>query len=249
MANLMVEYLWMLQVRKYTMTNIVMLHGLFGCPDDWSLMPDLLYEYRIFVPQLPINTQHIRNDFSFDVLTDFVFNFFNNAGIDKAVLIGNSLGGQIAIDFCLKHHDMVDKLVLVGSAGLHEGSLVASKYPRRSLAMVREKTEEIFYDNKYVTDELVCKIHKVLNDRRYLRFLLKITKATRNRNMKDEIGLLDIPTLIIWGENDIITNVCVAEEFHRGIMNSKLFFIPSCGHVPQIEKPKEFAEILREFLP
>lgn len=238
--------------------NIVMLHGLFGSPENWRLVcermvatatrMDLLHARTFFVPQLPINTQHIREDFSLDLLTDFLLNYFEQRDLDNVVLMGNSLGGQVAIDFCLKYPERVKNLVLTGSAGLHEGSLIASKYPRRSWEMIREKTEEVFYDRKHATDELICQTYDMINDRKYLRFLLKIAKATRNKNLKDDIKLLDLPTLIIWGENDLVTKPCVAEEFHKGIKGSKLFFIPECGHSPQIEKPEEFVEILEGFL-
>jgi pimeloyl-ACP methyl ester carboxylesterase len=57
-----------------------------------------------------------------------------------------------------------------------------------------------------------------------------------------------MPTLIIWGRNDIITPPFVAKEFHEGIPNARLAFIEECGHAPPIEQPDEFARLMREFL-
>lgn len=85
----------------------------------------------------------------------------------------------------------------------------------------------------------------MLTDRRYVRFLIRVAKATRDRNMKDELDQLTMPTLIIWGRDDLITPPFVAEEFQQGIPNARLVFLDQCGHAPPIEQPRQFARVMR----
>ena len=233
-------------------TSVVFLHGLFGSPDNWrSIMDDLADHYRFFALQLPIDPDGNRCHTTFESisqLTDYVERFFDEQGLDQAVLCGNSLGGQVAIDFCLRHPDRVQGLVLAGSAGLFERSLSAGKGPRLCRKLVREQACGIFHDPAHVTDELIDDVYSMLADRKYRRFLLRVAKATRNRYMLDELEDVNVPTLVIWGRNDTITPPFVAEQFQEKIPHAELAFIDECGHAPPIEQPEEFARLLHGYL-
>lgn len=231
---------------------VVLLHGLFGSPENWrETMKGLGSRYRLLAPQFPIDHRADRrySDFrSLEQLTDFVERFFDQMGLDRAALCGNSLGGQVAVDFCLRDPERVNRLVITGSAGLFERSLSGGERPRVCREKVRSMATEIFYDAKHVTDKLVDDVLQMLSDRKYLRFLLRVAKATRDRNMKEELWQVKLPTLIIWGKDDVITPPSVAEEFQEGIPNAQLVFIDECGHAPPIEQPSMFSRILGEFL-
>jgi len=233
-------------------TPVVLLHGLFGSPENWrAIMEDLADQCRLLAPQFPIDYQAHRRHTDFraiDQLTDFVEMFFDQMKLVSAVLCGNSLGGQVAVDFCLRDPDRVDRLVITGSAGLFERSLSDGQRPQVNREIVRQRASEIFYDRKHVTDQLVEDVFKMLSDRKYVRFLIRVAKATRNRNMKEELWQLKLPTLIVWGRNDLITPPYVAEEFQEGIPDAQLVFIDRCGHAPPIERPLEFSRIFKEFL-
>lgn len=231
---------------------VVLLHGLFGGPHNWrTIMEDLADHYRFLALQLPIDHQGDRRHTSFrslGQLTDYVERFFDELALDSAVLCGNSLGGQVAIDLCLRQPERVEKLILSGSAGLFERSLAGGKRPRLSRSLIREQACGIFHDPVHVTDELVEDIYSMLADRQYRRFLLRVAKATRDRYMLDELAKMDVPTLIIWGRNDTITPPFVAQQFCEKIGRAELAFIDECGHSPPIEQPKEFARLLHAFL-
>jgi pimeloyl-ACP methyl ester carboxylesterase len=232
--------------------SVVLLHGLFGGPDNWSsVMEELADHYQFHALQLPIDPHEDRRHTAFrsiGQLTDHVERFFDEKGIDQAVLCGNSLGGQIAIDFCLRHPHRAQGLILVGSAGLFEHSLSGGKRIRHCRSMVREQACGIFHDPNHVTDELVEDVYSMLEDRQYRRFLLKVSKATRDRYMLEELADVNVPTMIIWGRNDTITPPFVAEQFHEHLPHAQLTFIDQCGHAPPIEQPKEFARLLHVFL-
>jgi pimeloyl-ACP methyl ester carboxylesterase len=214
-------------------------------------MEPLADEYRFLALQFPIDHSPDRHGPQFQSiaqLTEYVGDFFDMVGLDRAVLCGNSLGGQVAIDFCLDHPGRVERLVLTGSAGLFENNLGSGRTLRATREMVRQQAHEIFYDPRHVTDELVEEVYQVLCDRRYARFLIRVAKATRNRDMRAELTRLDVPTLIVWGRDDRITPPFVAEEFCRGIAGAELVFLDQCGHAPPIEQPEAFSRALRRFL-
>ncbi len=231
---------------------VVMLHGLFGSPSNWlSIMRDLADHYRFLALQMPIEHDHTRRHTSFDSLgqlTDHVAHFFDEMQLDRAVLCGNSLGGQVALDFCLQRPEQVERLILCGSAGLFERNLGGGRPPRLCRNYIREQACEIFYDSRHVTDELVSDILGMLSDRSYRRFLLKVAKSTRDRYMLDELSKVLVPTMIIWGRDDAITPPFVAEQFLQHITRAELAFIDRCGHAPPIEQPSEFARLLHSFL-
>ncbi len=231
---------------------VVLLHGLFGRPDDWRpVMEDLADDYRFLAVQLPIDHNGKRRHQSFrslDQLTDHVARFFDEMALDRAVLCGNSLGGQLAIDYCLRHPERVEKLVLAGSAGLYERNLSGGKLGRLNRGVVRTQACEIFHDPVHVTEEVVEEVYTMLADRQYRRFVLRVAKATRDRQMLRELADVRVPTMIIWGRNDTITPPFVADQFCANIPRAELAFIDQCGHAPPIEQPKQFAHLLHAFL-
>jgi 2-hydroxy-6-oxonona-2,4-dienedioate hydrolase len=231
---------------------VVLLHGLFGSPSNWqSIMHDLGHLYRFLALQLPIEFGTERRHTSFESLgqlTDHVVRFYDEMGLDSAVLCGNSLGGQIALDFYLRHPERVERLVLCGSAGLFERNLSGGQHPRLCRRFVRAQACEIFYDPMHVSEELVDDVYAMLCDRGYRRFLLKVAKATRDRYMLEELANVKVPTLIVWGRDDAITPPFVAEQFCDHISSAELVYIDRCGHAPPIERPDEFARVLHDFL-
>jgi len=233
-------------------TPVVLLHGLFGSPENWTrIMEDLADDYYFFAVQFPIDHGGDRCHRKFsgvEQLTDYVEELIDELQLDKIILCGNSLGGQVAVDYSLRHPDKVDRLIITGSAGLFERSLNDGKRPQIDRETIRQRAAEIFYDERHCTEEIVEDVYRMLHDRRFARFLIRVAKATRDRNMKEELSRVHMPTLIIWGRNDIITPPFVAEEFHEGIPNAQLAYIDQCGHAPPIEQPDEFARLMREFL-
>lgn len=238
---------------KSSPTAVVFLHGLFGSPDNWRpILEALADEYYCLAPQLPIDPRPHRRpqDFrSIHQLTDFVASFWEEVGLGRAVLCGNSLGGQVAIDFCRRYPERAERLVLTGSAGLFERNLSGGKLPKVTREFIREKAREIFYDpDPIVTDEKVADVQRMLSDRQYVRFLLRVAKATRNYNVRADLSKLRLPTLVLWGQDDRITPPSVAREFYEHLPHARLVFLERCGHSPPLERPQAFSRALRAFL-
>ena len=231
---------------------VVLIHGLFGQPSNWNgILEALADRYWLHAPQLPIAYQpgNQAKDFdAFQVLTESVVDYMDACGIERATVGGNSLGGQVAIDLCLRHPERAERLVLAGSAGLFERDLGSNGMPRVDREWIRAKATEVFYEPGHLTEAMVDQLEEMLRDRAYRRFMLRVAKATRAYNVRAELGRLTLPTLIVWGEADQITPPEVAEEFAHALSNARLVFLPNCGHAPPIEQPEPFSRILREFL-
>jgi pimeloyl-ACP methyl ester carboxylesterase len=233
--------------------TVVFIHGLFGSPQHWRpMMVDLADRYRVFAPQLPIDRHPGRRKTGvrkIEEISDYVEKLLEDSGIKRFVMCGNSLGGLVAIDMCLRHPERAAGLVLAGSAGLYERSLTNGARPRPTREFVRATASDILYNKKMITDQLVDDWYQDLTDRDYIRFVLRLARATRDRNIKEELDKLKLPALMIWGRNDAVTPPSVAKVFHNRIVDSQLRFIDNCGHAPNLEQPAAFSLMLQEFLP
>jgi pimeloyl-ACP methyl ester carboxylesterase len=227
---------------------MLLLHGLFGALSNWEgVVNHFSKTHRVMIPMLPIYEMPIRQA-GLEGLTDFTHAFIQLMGLDNMIVMGNSLGGHIALIYTLRHPERVDKLVLTGSSGLFENSM-GSSFPRRgSYDFIKTKVAYTFYDPAVATDEFVDEIFKITTSIPKCMRIVAIAKSAQRNNMAEEITAIDKPTLLIWGLNDTITPPMVAYEFHRLLKNSKLKFIDKCCHAPMMERPEEFNRILDEFL-
>ena len=163
-------------------------------------------------------------------------------------MFGNSLGGHISLVFARDYPKMVEGLVLTGSSGLYENSM-GDTFPRRGdYDYIRKKTEEVFFDPKMATKDLVDTVFKIANDRNSVIRLLTMAKSAIRHNMSNDIPHLDFPVCLVWGKQDNVTPPEVAKEFHSLFKRSDLFWIDKCGHSPMWEHPDEFSKILCSWL-
>jgi pimeloyl-ACP methyl ester carboxylesterase len=233
--------------------TVVFLHGLFGTAEDWrSIMESLADGYRLFALQLPLDRQPERRSRgikSLDELIEHVAQAIIALDLPPVVMCGNSLGGLVSIEMCLRHPDRVAGLVLVGSAGIYERSLTSGERPKPTREFVLSVARDIFAEEGRITGEMVEEWYQAVLDRDYVRFLLRISRATRDWRLTDELQRLELPTLIVWGRDDKVTPPTVAEEFNRKIAGSRLAYIEACGHAPSLERPAAVADLLGQFLP
>src|SRR5690606_4565014 len=167
---------------------------------------------------------------------------------DNIILMGNSLGGHIALLYTLKNGSKVTKLILTGSSGLFEDSMGGS-YPKRgNYDYIRERVAYTFYDPAVASKELVDEVFEITNSIPKCMRIVAIAKSAQRNNMADEIPNITIPTLLVWGLNDTITPPVVAYEFNRLIPSSELRFIDKCCHAPMMEHPETFNELVEYFL-
>lgn len=227
---------------------LVLLHGLFGALSNFvDLIEDFKTQYRVVVPMLPLFELDLLHT-SVSGLAKHVHKFLEMKSLSNVHLLGNSLGGHVALLYTLKHPERVKSLILTGSSGLFENGM-GDTYPKRGdREYIRKKTEVTFYDPKMATEELVDEVFGITNNRLKVIKIIALAKSAIRNNLGEELNAIQQPTLLIWGNNDTITPPFVAREFHKLIPNSELHFIDKCGHAPMMEVPGEFNLILHKFL-
>ncbi len=242
------------QQEKFTFIEVgegeplLLLHGLFGALSNFAdLVEYFRGSYKVIVPILPLFDLDIFHT-TVGGLEKHVQKFIELRGYTGIHLLGNSLGGHVALVHVLKHPEKIKSLILTGSSGLFENGM-GDTYPKRGdYEYIKTKTQVTFYDPATATKELVDEVFEITNNRIKVIKIISLAKSAIRNNLGDEVSKIKQPTLLIWGNNDIITPPFVGEEFKKLIPNSELHFIDKCGHAPMMEVPQEFNNILEKFL-
>jgi len=227
---------------------MVLLHGLFGALSNFQyLISHFKKTNKVVVPMLPLFELDLLHT-TVGGLKKFVNRFIEARDYNNIHLIGNSLGGHVALVYILNHPERIKSLTLTGSSGLFENGM-GDSYPKRGdKEYIRKKTQLTFYDPAMATDELVNECFDITNNRIKVIKIIALAKSAIRNNLGEELKNIKQPTCLIWGNNDTITPPFVAKEFNKLIPNSELHFIDKCGHAPMMEVPDEFNRILSGFI-
>ena len=126
---------------------------------------------------------------------------------------------------------------------------MGDSFPKRgNYEYIEQKAQQVFYDPKMATKELVDDIYSTVNDRMKALKTLSIAKSAIRHNMAGDLPEMKQPACLIWGKQDEVTPPEVAEGFNKLLPNSDLFWIDKCGHAAMWEKPEEFNKILQDWL-
>jgi len=240
---------------------VVLLHGLGGDATNWqSTIPALAAAFHVYaLDQIGFGqSDKPLVNYRVQTLVDFLDAFFTKAGIEKASLVGNSLGGWAAAAFTVAHPDKVEKLVLVDAAGYSPKRFNSPKFTREGLLWLNPSTldgmrrvlDTAFYDKKLVTDQLVQQLFAgKLNSGNGYAVNAFIESIARGEDYIDGIvKTIKVPTLVLWGREDQVTPLAEGEAFASDIPSSQQTIIDRCGHVPQIECPAATNDALTRFL-
>ena len=191
---------------------------------------------------------------SFKFFSDFLEKFFKKLDLPKCIIIGSSLGGQIAADFVSKNNHLVERLVLISPAGIMKDStpaldayIMAALYPNEDTA--KNAFEIMGGKTKKVTPAII----KGFVDRMQLpnakmAFMSTLLGLKNAEVITEKLKKITVPTLIIWGAFDPVIPADYADDFVSSISNSKLVKMSNCGHTPYVEQPNDFAGHVLEFL-
>ena len=228
--------------------TLILLHGLFGTLDNFQyLLKDFGKTYNVIAPIMPVFELPLRH-VSVAGLVDFMVGFVDFKKLSKFHILGNSLGGHIALLYALKEPSHVLSIILTGSSGLYEKAM-GTTFPRREdKEYIRKKIQSTFYDPASASDAMIDEVFAAVNDRGKLIRAISMAKSALRHNLADKLGQINTPALLIWGNQDAITPPFVGEKFKELLPNSTLFFIDKCGHAPMLERPEEFNKYLTDFL-
>lgn len=227
--------------------EVILLHGLFGALSNWdSTFPHLEKFCRPLALQFPIISGH-RSEVKVKALSLFTEKLIRKRNLQPAILCGNSLGGHVALRLCLASPQMVDCLILSGTSGLYEHS-VDSLPVRPDKRFIKDHMERVFYNQEFVTEKAIDEIYGIISKRMNVLNIIHAARSAKKDNLLNLLKEINVPTLLLWGEDDKVTTMDVAQMFHKHIRNSKLVTIKDCGHAPMIEHPRWFADQVETFV-
>lgn len=228
-------------------TPVVFLHGLVGLNEHWGRVVELLSpSVRCVTLELPLLS--LRGvDCSLRAVSALTMQFLDREIGEPAILVGNSFGGHVALRVTHERPELVSALVLAGSSGLIERTVVKGAPVRPSREWLVEKIGELFYDKSKMDPNDIERAHHLLNERGGARAMVRLSKSARRDNMTDDLAEIAQPTLLIWGREDIVTPPSAGQGFSELMPNARLCWLAGCGHAPMIESPEPFAGAMLSF--
>lgn len=265
-----------LTTRYFTAGNdglpLVLLHGDGDSALDWSwVLPMLAATHRVYAPDLPGagDSAKPNREYSPEFLAQFAIDFLSAIGIERAVLVGNSLGGLVALHVALSRSEQVAALALVDSSGLgHSVSMLLShltlpwygdaaitwcKTPFGAKQRAWSRAALLFAHPSQVPDAWVAEQERMALLPGFLEASLSSLRAQldlfgQRKVLLDSLGQLQMPTLVVWGTDDLVLPKDQARDAVSRLQQGQLALIPDCGHLPHIERPELFTAELSKFL-
>ncbi|MBN2255897.1 MAG: alpha/beta fold hydrolase [Deltaproteobacteria bacterium] len=249
---------------------VILIHGLGASADIWMHNVDALARrHRVYVPDVVGfgKTDKPDTEYTAALFSTFISDFMRALNIEQPTLIGNSLGGGIALQYALLYPERVDKLVLVDSAGFGFDAPISLRLV--SLPIVGElltrpgRFEAYFYFRHAVHDPAVLtrefvdtyqEIHSLPGNQEALLKVIRSVLSFRGGKTEmlgpvmNNLHRITNPTLILWGKHDRVLPLKHAAVGKEKIPNAELYVFDDCGHMPQYERPDEFNRVVEEFL-
>ena len=242
---------------------LVLLHGMFSSLHTWdgwvAALQDSFRLVRLDLPGFGLTGPRSDDNYALPGYVDFLDALLDELEIERAFLVGNSLGGGIAWEYALAHPSRVQGLILIDAIGYPRdttprimvlGAVPGFKHIFRIFTprfLIRRVLRGAYADHRKITRELV---------KRYQQLILR--KGNRAAILKmlgqpypyggDRIQYLKAPTLIMWGEQDNWIPVKHAYLFHADLPYSHLLTYPRAGHAPMEELPERTAGDAKTFL-
>ncbi len=237
--------------------NVILLHGLGDDLSVWEqTVPALASMYRVWaIDQIGFGgSDKPFINYRVSVLVEFLNAFCKKLGVEKATLVGNSLGGWVAAAFASAHPDKVEKLVLVGAAGYWPKQELSReqlmKLSASSPAAYRETLKWMLHDETILTDDFVEQAYAAQlkrNDGYTIKEFIESVLRGEDR-LDGKMNRIKAPTLVVWGREDEATPLAIGEAFAKEIPGAQMAAIERCGHMPQWECAAAFNAALLKFL-
>lgn len=237
--------------------TVVLLHGLGANAESWQfVIPALAAKYHVIAPDQIGFGKSDKPMISYRVETyvDFLDKFLGELKIQKAALVGNSMGGWISAWYAAKNPAKIEKLILVDAAGFAP----PKDFDVKQLDALNPSTREgtrllaklVFFNPLFSSDAVVDNLMTARiasNDGYTIQTLIESIKRGEGY-IDEQVKTIKQTTLIVWGKQDGLIAAAHGERFKREIANSQLIVFDQCGHVPQIEKAAEFNAAVLKFL-
>jgi pimeloyl-ACP methyl ester carboxylesterase len=248
---------------------VILLHGGNGSIEFWLYnIVALAAFHRVYAFDMVGSGRSDYPDGSYSIAyqAEFLAGFMTALGINSATLIGNSMGGAVALKFTSIYPDRMDKLVLVDSMGLGQEislgirlitlpAIVNLLRPGRWMIPAMLKSN--FYNYHRLPPEWIEFRYPIFAIPDRNRVILRLGQSNFNlagvradvyQPIVASLTQIDRPTLIVWGEQDRIIPVKHAYIAAAGLPHNQLEIFPDCGHHPYLEYPAKFNRLVLDFL-
>lgn len=237
--------------------TVVLLHGLGGMAERWlPIVPHLSKKYRVIMPDLIGygKSDKPQVDYTPDLFRRVILGFLEALSLTEVFMVGTSLGGEIVADCAATEGSPVKKAVLVSPAGIMKKSTpaldaytLAALYPTHE--SVRIAYQMMSGTRREISDDAIENfISNMTRPNAKMVFLSTLLGMKNSPVIKEKLGLIRIPVLLIWGTEDSLIPFEYAKEFASSIPHCDFNPMAGCGHIPYEEKPEEFSSLILEFL-
>jgi pimeloyl-ACP methyl ester carboxylesterase len=251
---------------------LLLIHGMAGSSTTWrSVAPLLARTHRVIAPDLPGHGESgkPRGDYSLGAFAATLRDLLRELGINKVTVIGQSLGGGVAMQFTYQHPEYCERLVLIGSGGLGPDvnwtlRLLAAPGAEFVLPVIAPKPVlaagnkigswmgSLGIQSPRATE--TWRSYSSLSDRETRQAFLRTLRSVVDHRGQAVSAMnrlylnSELPTLLIWGDADKIIPVAHGYAAHEAIPGSRLEVLPGVGHYPHVEAPLTVVDILEDFL-
>jgi 4,5:9,10-diseco-3-hydroxy-5,9,17-trioxoandrosta-1(10),2-diene-4-oate hydrolase len=251
--------------------DVVLIHGLGGCVEHWlpSFAP-LSAQHRVYALDLPghgLTDKPLDAPYTIEFMAEFVRDFIKTLGIERAHIVGHSMGGAVSAQFTIRQPEMVHTLTLVSSVGLGKQAdigtrvltipLLGELLMRPSRSGVETFLKRLVYDPSLINDELVELNFTMSSQPSAQSAFFKTLRAMGNLLgqkkslygfILDGLATFAKPLFILWGRNDPVLPVSHGEALARRKSDARLKIFEKCSHLPMLERTQEFNEVLAGWL-
>ena len=253
-------------------TAVIFLHGFGASLASWNEMRQVFpaKDYQLYFIDMKgfgYSSRPRDGKYSINDQAEIITQFIVKHNFTRVVLVGHSYGGGVALLTYLNFHkcpnNPINKMVLIDSAGYTQTlpwfvsvlktpviDFLILKFVSRNMR-AEQTLKHLFYDKSKVTKDKINQYSMFFDMEGSHYSFTQAAKQAMPKNHKeiiDQIKLIDIPTLIIWGRNDPIIPVNDAYKFQTDIQDSVIAVVEDCGHIPQEEMPEDTAKLILDFL-
>lgn len=235
--------------------TLLLVHGLGASAERWSFVaPMLERRYRLIVPDLVGYGRSDKPavDYTPEFFVSLVKSFLGLLGVERAHLVGSSMGGQVAALFAAENAGRVGRLVLVSPSGMmRETTPALNRYIMAALYPGRDRAREAFAEMSASTEaspEIVDAFIERMNEPNAKMAFMSSLLGLKNSHLGGRLGGIAAPTLLVWGSADPVIPIGYARQFFSDIPRCRFYRMERSGHTPFVDSPEKFARAVLDFL-